>query len=103
MYEPQYHPKAELGNIFGGAKTGKINEADDNHLNDTEPMDENGIPMHLDTDNSQIVVDKNYESTPLHSNHNSSLAMDSNDPHLKRKRSSIRFQGGADLNGPQVY
>jgi hypothetical protein len=30
VYQPQYHPKAELGNIFGGGnKTFKINHADE--------------------------------------------------------------------------
>jgi hypothetical protein len=40
-YEPQYHPKVEIGNIFGNAK---MNHADDVRMdlghNDTDHMDE---------------------------------------------------------------
>ena len=57
MYEPQYHPKAELGNIFG-SKTAKINNADNVADEDTVHYDENGLPLNIDTDQSAVEIEK---------------------------------------------
>lgn len=100
-YEPQYHPKAELGNIFGG-KISKVNKADD--VADDSMDGDINLPNHhsVDTDQSQDVDSKQYESTPLAQNPVEGDLVDQLNaalPGLSRKRTSLRVTEAANKQG----